>query len=463
MAEQFGDRRFGHVRGRHVSGDLPLLIGAALLVLVAASLAGIDSALTRVSRVTVEEFVRDGRPRAELLSTIIADAPRYLNLLLLVRKAAELGATCLVALVMVHAVGAGLGAVGLATLVMTLVSYIVIGVAFRTLGRQHANEVALRTAAVPAGLARVFGPVPRLLILLGNAITPGRGYRDGPFATEAELRDLVDLAEERGLVEPDERDMIASVFELGDTLAREVMVPRTDMVWIESGKLIEQALALALRSGFSRIPVVGDGIDDVVGVAFLKDLVRRDRAGGVRGAGADREVASAMRQPFFVPESKPADDLLREMQARREHLAIVIDEYGGTAGLVTIEDVLEEIVGEITDEYDTERPPVERLEGDEQQPEVVRVTARLPVEDLAEIFDVDLPGNDDVETVGGLLASALGRVPIPGATVEVSGLRLVAESAAGRRNRIGTVVATRLPTQSDPADPAETTEQNERI
>jgi CBS domain containing-hemolysin-like protein len=148
-----------------------------------------------------------------------------------------------------------------------------------------------------------------------------------------------------------------------------------------------------------------------------------------------------MRAPFFVPEFKPADDLLREMQARREHLAIVIDEYGGTAGLVTIEDVLEEIVGEITDEYDREQPPVERLDDD-----TVRVTARLPVEDLAELFDLDeLPNEDDVETVGGLLASALGRVPIPGARVEIGGLRLVAERAAGRRNRIGTVLVSRVP------------------
>jgi CBS domain containing-hemolysin-like protein len=428
-----------------------LLIGAALLVLVAATLAGIDSALTRVSRVAVEEFAREGRPRAAQLSTIVADAPRYLNLLLLLRTASEIGATGLVALVMVRAVGEGLGAVGLATLVMTLVTYIVIGVAFRTLGRQHADTVALRSAGVVAGLARVFGPLPRLLILLGNAITPGKGYRDGPFATEAELRDLVDLAEERGLVEPGERDMIASVFELGDTLAREVMVPRTDMVWIERGKNVEQALDLALRSGFSRIPVIGDGIDDVVGVAFLKDLVRRDRSG--RG---EREVQTAMRRPFFVPEFKPADDLLREMQARREHLGIVIDEYGGTAGLVTIEDVLEEIVGEITDEYDNERPPVERLDprsdstadsaADSGPDQLIsaRVTARLPVEDLAELFDVELPENDDVETVGGLLASELGRVPIPGSTVDVSGLRLLAESAAGRRNRIGAVVVTRI-------------------
>jgi CBS domain containing-hemolysin-like protein len=227
------------------------------------------------------------------------------------------------------------------------------------------------------------------------------------------------------------------------------MVPRPDMVWIEHGKDIGQALALALRSGFSRIPVIGEGVDDVVGVAFLKDLVRREHEG--KGA---RPVETAMRQPFLVPESKPADDLLREMQARREHLAIVIDEYGGTAGLVTIEDVLEEIVGEITDEYDTGRPPVEWIGSDE-----VRVTARLPVEDLAELFSVELPEDDDVETVGGLLAQALGRVPIPGATAEVEGLRLVAESSAGRRNRIDTVVATRLPAQVEAADAADSHER----
>lgn len=414
--------------------DAFLLVGGFVLVLVAAVLVAIDAALTRVSRVAVEEFVREGRPSADRLATVVADPARYLNLLLLLRVFAELGAVSLVTVSMVHVFGAGLEAVGVATLGMGLVSYIGIGVAARTLGRQHASIVALRTARLTLALTRIFGPLPRLLILFGNAITPGRGYREGPFSTEAELRDLVDLAEERGVVQRSERDMIASVFELGDTLAREVMVPRTDMVWIERTKTIAQGVALALRSGFSRIPVIGESVDDVVGVAFLKDLVRREHDGWDM-----KPVDAAMRPAYFVPESKPADDLLREMQARRQHLAIVIDEYGGTAGLVTIEDVLEEIVGEITDEYDQETPPIERLDEDR-----VRVTARLPVEDLAEIFDVDLPNEDDVETVGGLLASILGRVPIPGATVHVAGLELVAESAAGRRNRIDTVLATRL-------------------
>ncbi|HJX42729.1 MAG TPA: hemolysin family protein, partial [Geodermatophilus sp.] len=291
-------------------------------------------------------------------------------------------------------------------------------------------------------LGRVLGPVTRLLILVGNAITPGRGYRDGPFSTEVELRELVDLAEERGVVESGERNMIHSVFELGDTIAREVMVPRTDVVWIERTKSVRQALALALRSGFSRIPVIGENVDDVVGVVYLKDLVRRSQN---LGEGRGPRVEELMRPPAFVPESKPVDELLRDMQARRIHIAIVVDEYGGFAGLVTIEDILEEIVGEIADEHDTvQRPPVEHLEDG-----AVRVTARLPVEDLAELLDVELPRDDDVETVGGLLARELGLVPIEGSSAEVAGLRLVAESTGGRRNRIDTLLVTRLP-DADP-------------
>ncbi len=413
--------------------DVGLLLGAVALVVVAALLVAVDGALTRVSRVSVEDFVREDRRGATNLATVVADPARYLNLLLLLRVLTEIGAAALTTVAMVHAFGAGLAAAGVATVIMSLVSYIILGVAFRTLGRQHAATLALRTAGLTIALTRVFGPLPRLLILFGNAITPGRGYREGPFSTEAELRDLVDLAEERGVVERSERDMIASVFELGDTLAREVMVPRTDMVWIEHTKTVSQGVALALRSGFSRIPVVGDSVDDVIGIAFLKDLVRREHDGW-----DERPVDAAMRRAYFVPESKPADDLLREMQSRREHLAIVIDEYGGTAGLVTIEDVLEEIVGEITDEYDQETPPIERLDDNR-----VRVTARLPVEDLAELFDLELPNENEVETVGGLLASLLGRVPIPGAIAHVAGLELVAESTAGRRNRIDTVLATR--------------------
>jgi magnesium and cobalt exporter, CNNM family len=413
--------------------DVVLLVLAAALVPLAGVLAGIDSALARVSAARVEEMVREGVPRATLLAKVVADRPRHTNLLLLLRLAAEVLAIVLATVVAIDLVGAGWPAVAVTTAVMVVVSYVLVGVGPRTIGRQHPYPVALATAGVTRALARVFGPLASLLILVGNAITPGRGFREGPFASEIELRELVDLAEQRGVVEHGERNMIHSVFELGDTIAREVMVPRTDVVWIERGKTVQQALALALRSGFSRIPVIGDNVDDVVGVVYLKDLAGR----GQDPNGRATKVEDVMRSALFVPESKPVDELLREMQTRRTHIAIVIDEYGGTAGLVTIEDILEEIVGEITDEYDVELPPIEWL--DEA---TARVTARMSVEDLGELFGVVLP-NGDVETVGGLLARELGRVPIPGAAATVTGLRLTAESAGGRRNRIDTVLVHR--------------------
>jgi CBS domain containing-hemolysin-like protein len=243
--------------------------------------------------------------------------------------------------------------------------------------------------------------------------------------------------------------MIHSVFELGDTIAREVMVPRTDVVWIERHKTVRQALALALRSGFSRLPVIGENVDDVVGVVYLKDLVRRSQNAPETRNGP--RVEELMRPPTFVPESKPVDELLRDMQAQRIHIAIVVDEYGGFAGLVTIEDILEEIVGEIADEHDAfQRPPVEELPDGS-----MRVTARLPVEDLAELFDVDLPEDDDVETVGGLLARELGRVPIEGSVADVGGLRLVAETTGGRRNRIDTLLVSRVPGPAEDGERAE--------
>jgi len=415
----------------------PLLV-AVLFVLLAGVLACLEVALSRVSRVRVEELVREDRAGALRLQKVLADPPRSLNLLLLLRLICELSAAGIVVAYFLDRVDGSM-AVVLGVTVMTLVSYVFIGVAPRTIGRQHADAVALRGAGTAWALTRIFGPLPRLLILVGNALTPGKGFQQGPFASEAELRDLVEMAQERGVVEQAERDMINSVFELGDTIVREVMVPRTDIVVIERGKTVKQALNLLLRSGFSRVPVVGDNNDDVLGVAYLKDLVRKERSEG----GAAVKVEDVMRDAVFVPESKPVDELLRQMQAELGHIAVVVDEYGGTAGLVTMEDVLEEIVGEITDEYDREAPPIENVEGD-----INRVTARLPVEDLEELYAVEIP-HEDVETVGGLLAMALGRVPIPGATARIGELVLVAESSKGRRNRIGTVLVRRAQEEED--------------
>ena len=441
------------------SADVTPLIVAVLLVVLAGGFACMDAALTMVSRARVEELVREEAPGATRLIAVVDDKPRHVSLLLLLRVACELFAVVIVAMIVGSLLGGELAAILAAGAVMTAVSYILIGVGPRTLGRQHPYPVALRTAGLTRFLAVVFGPLATLLILIGNAITPGKGFRDGPFSTEIELRELVDLAEASGVVEHGERNMIQSVFELGDTIVREVMVPRPDVVWIEGGKNIGQALALALRSGFSRIPVIGENVDDVVGVVYLKDIVGRtqgDAVGRMQSDAAGRpldesdrgaRVAEVMRPASFVPESKPVDSLLREMQAQRIHMAIVVDEYGGTAGLVTIEDILEEIVGEIADEYDeNERPPVEHLDDG-----TIRVVARLPVEDLGELFDVELT-DDDVETVGGLLARELGLVPIPGAQAEVRGLLLTAESAGGRRNRIDSVLVSRVPPSGRGAD-----------
>jgi CBS domain containing-hemolysin-like protein len=428
--------------------DLPLLVFAAGLIVLAFLFAMSDAALAAVSPARAAELAREGVRGAKALQTIAADTPRYINLLLLLRLVSELTATVLVTFVTFDTFDTNWGlALFIAAGSMTVISFVLVGVGPRTLGRQHAYTVGRVSAPLVRWLGTALGPLARLLIMIGNAVTPGKGYREGPFATTTvELRELVDLAEQRGVVEHGEREMIHSVFALGNTIVREVMVPRTETVWIEAHKTLRQALQLALRSGFSRIPVIGDNVDDVLGIVYLKDLVRRTT--GPDASAAELPVAHIMREATYVPESKPVDDLLREMQAARTHIAIVVDEYGGTAGLVTIEDILEEIVGEITDEYDVaERPPIERLPDG-----AVRVTARLPIEDLGELFDVELP-TDEVETVAGLLAQALGRVPIPGASAVVGGLLLVAEGTTGRRNRIDTVLVRRASEQEETGSP----------
>ncbi|MGP4016415.1 hemolysin family protein [Saccharopolyspora sp. 5N708] len=405
-----------------------LLIVAVLLVLAAGVFAASEAAITVASRARADELVREGRGGAKQLALLLADRPRHVNLLLLLRLACELGATVLVTVVALQMADSEAWAVVIALLIMLVASYVLVGVGPRTLGRQHPYSIGLKIAAPVRVLARVLNPLTRLLILIGNMITPGKGFREGPFSTEVELRELVDLAGERGVVAAGEREMIHSVFELGDTLAREVMVPRTEIIWIEQTKTARQALALCLRSGFSRVPVIGESVDDIVGVLTLKDLTSavldgREATGPV--------VADLMRPASFVPDTKRLDELLREMQLSRSHLAIAVDEYGGTAGLLTIEDIIEEIVGEITDESDLEEHrPIEWLDDG-----TVRVSSRLPVEDLGELFGVDLD-DSDVETVGGLLAQRLGRVPLPGAETEIAGLRLRAEGGKDHRGRI---------------------------
>jgi CBS domain containing-hemolysin-like protein len=419
------------------SGDVWLLLAAAALVLLAGLFSAADAAIGSSSRARAEELLDDGRPGARRLVALLDDLPRYLNTALLLRLLCEISAIALVTLQAYDVYDGAWWPTMLTTIgVMLVISFVAIGVAPRTVGRQHSERVALISAGPIATVTAVLGPIPRLLILLGNALTPGKGFREGPFSTETELRELVDLAEASAVIESGERRMIHSVFELGDTIAREVMVPRNDVVYIERYKNLRQTMSLFLRSGFSRVPVIGENLDDVVGFAYLKDVVRRDfEAPDVEFT---QRVDEVMRPAYFVPESKPVDGLLSEMQANRQHVAIVVDEYGGTAGLVTIEDVLEEIVGEITDEYDEETVEVEQLDDGS-----TRVSSRYPIDDLDELFGFEVE-EEDVDSVGGLMAKHLGRVPIAGSTVEAHGLRFEAEGSSGRRNKIDTVLISRV-------------------
>ncbi len=411
------------------------LLGAIALIAMGGLFAAIDAAVSTVSLARVQELVREERPGAVALSKVMAERPRYINLVVLLRITCEITATALLVVFFRHALSLD-GGLFVAAIIMVVVSFVVMGVGPRTLGRQHAYSISLATALPLRLISSLLMPLSRLLVVLGNALTPGRGLRNGPFASEIELREVVDLAQQRGVVAADERRMIQSVFELGDTPAREVMVPRTEMIWIESDKLASQAINLAARSGHSRIPVIGENVDDVVGVVYLKDLVEQTFLSG--DGGRATTVAQVMRPAVFVPDSKPLDTLLREMQRDRNHMALLVDEYGAIAGLVSIEDVLEEIVGEIADEYDqAETAPVEVL-GDKR----FRVSARLPIEDLGELYGVEFDEDLDVDTVGGLLALELGRVPLPGAEVISHGLRLHAEGGTDHRGRvrIGTVL-----------------------
>jgi CBS domain containing-hemolysin-like protein len=312
-----------------------------------------------------------------------------------------------------------------------LVAFLLVRASPRTLGRQHPVATLTRLSHVLVAVTAVAGR-------LGAVGRPGA---TSAAAEESELRDMVQRVSESDVIEDEEREMFRSVLELGDTLTREVMVPRTDMVTASADTPLRKALALLLRSGFSRVPLVGDSVDDLRGVLYLKDVVGRLPIGPV--GGSDRREQEAMlnapasslaRPAIFVPESKPVDELLRELQDGSSHMAIVVDEYGGIAGLVTIEDAIEEIVGELTDEHDPTAPVVEDLGHG-----VFRVPARLGRDELGELFDLEVD-DEDVDTAGGLLAKALGKVPLPGSAGDIHGLHLVAERVEGRRRRLATVL-----------------------
>jgi CBS domain containing-hemolysin-like protein len=427
---------------RLTTTDIWTLLIVAALTGCAAMLAAAETSLTRMSRARAMHLREEQRRGAAQLLNLVEQPARFLNLVLLLLLVVQFTATALFTSVMDRIVGGGLG-VAIAALVMTLITFIFAEVAPKTYAVQHTDRAALAIAPFIYVLTRlpVLGPLTRLLISIGNVVTPGKGLKSGPFVSEDEIKAMVDEAERDEVIEEEEREMIHSVFEFGDTILREVMVPRPDMVAVPRETSLQEVLELILRSGFSRIPVYDGTIDEVVGLAYAKDVLRR-----LHDGQADKPLTDILRPAQFMPESMRAAECLREMRRRKSHMVIVIDEYGGTSGLVTLEDLLEEIVGEIADEYDSEEPNIEPLpDGD------YRVNARLDVDEVNELLEVQLPSTE-WDSIGGLLFNLVGGVPREGQEVEFQGLRLRAERVQGRR--IGRVRIHRLPPPEEAEDVA---------
>lgn len=406
------------------------LLAVLALVAIAALLASAEVSITRMSRFRAYHFQEEGKRGANAMVRIAESPARYLNVVLLLTLLTQLGGTTLAGVVAIRHLH-HLGEL-IATGAMTLILFVFAEVSPKTFTVQHTDRVALRMAPLIVALAAAVGPVAAGLIKLSNVLLPGAGLPQGPFVTEQEIRAMAEVASEDKAIEEGEADLIHSIFEFGDTLVREVMVPRPDMVAAPLASGVQEVLDLMLKHGYSRIPVYGDTIDQIEGVVYAKDLLRHLHA------GKDTvPIDKIMREPYFVPDSKKVSDLLREMQQRRVHIAIVLDEYGSTAGLVTIEDLLEEIVGEIADEYDREEPEIETVD-----PDTFRVAGRMSIDDLNDLLEADLP-HDEWDTVGGLMYGLLGSVPTQGETVTFENLTFTAEKVQGRR--IAKVLIVRTP------------------
>ncbi|GAA1331799.1 hemolysin family protein [Brachybacterium rhamnosum] len=333
-----------------------------------------------------------------------------------------------------------------------LVLFCAASVAGRTVGRRRSARVIVSTRHATAAARVLLWPVAGALLRIGATVTPG--VAEDPYEAAAAARRGVDRALENEHLRSDERSMIHGVFELGGTMVRELMVPRTDMVTVPADGTAEAAMRLFVRSGFSRVPVVGDDVDDLRGMLYVKDVMRTIHA--PRDPRPGRPVSEIMRPARFVPEFVPADEVLRQMQASRVHISIVVDEYGGVSGIVTIEDIVEEIVGEIADEHDRVEPEIEEVE-----PGTFRVPARAGVGEVGEIFGLDID-DEDVDSVGGLLGKVLGQVPIVGSSGEAHGLRLEAEATSGRRKRLSTLLVSRAPRPGDDHHPSPPEDPDDR-
>ncbi|MET4094212.1 hemolysin family protein [Arthrobacter sp. UYCu712] len=422
----------------------PLILAGMALVFLsfAALLTAAESAFSYLPRHDAEAAILESRGTA--LKRIMAQPVAHMRALRFWRIWFEM-ASAVAVTVLLHSMLDNVWLAGLAaTLIMALIGFVIVGVSPRQLGRVHSAALVRFTAPLIRWLCGVLGPIPGWLVTLGSAVAPGAPGDNEAFFSEEEFRELVDRATESDVIEDNEAELIQSVFDFGDTLVRSVMVPRTDILCIDSGSSLHRAMSLFLRSGYSRIPVIGENTDQILGIVYLKDV-----AAVLHNLGPGEEppvVDELAREVRYVPDSKPVSELLRELQKESTHVAIVIDEYGGTAGLVTLEDLIEEIVGEIVDEYDTESAEAVEL-GDGRY----RVSARMSIDDLGELFDLELD-DDEVDTVGGLLAKALGRVPIVGSTVEVHGLSLRADRLEGRRNRVSHIIAAAIPKEETDLD-----------
>jgi CBS domain containing-hemolysin-like protein len=406
------------------------VFGILLLVLAVAFLSAAEVTITRTGRARAYRLAEEGRPGAKSLEKIVENVPPHLNVVLLLTLVSTIGGTTLATMFVARHVDRWAELVS--TVGMTLLLFIFAEVTPKTFAVQHTDRVALRLAPVIVWITRAVGPLARLLVGVANVVMPGRGIPEGPFATEQEIRAMAEVASEEDTIEEGEKELIHSIFEFGDTLVREVMVPRPDMVSAPVTATLRDVLDLIVRHGYSRIPIFKETVDDIVGVAYAKDLLRHLHAGK-----ADAALENIMRSPYFVPDSKKVSDLMREMQQRRVHIAIVSDEYGSTAGLVTIEDLLEEIVGEIADEYDREEPEITEI-GDGRY----RVNGRASIDDINELLGVELP-QDEWDTVAGLMYALLGAVPTQGETVRYGDLEFTAQRVQGRR--IAAVLITRRP------------------
>jgi len=404
------------------SGDVLAVVAAVLLLLVAVALVSAEEALTRTNQVRAEAMVETEPRRAERLIRILEEPESLINSLRLVVLAVQLTETTLVAVLANRFLPWPLTIVVVG--INVCVVFVVAEAVPRTMGILRADRIALSMARPIELLAR-FAPVRLLanaLITVTNVIVPGKGLRQGPFSSAQELIALADAAVEDEVLDQGERDLIESVIEFGDTVVREVMVPRTDMTTVGGDATVEQALEVTTAAGFSRVPALGETVDDVVGLVYVKDLIRAELDGH-----AGRSVESVLRPSRFVPETKRVADLLKEMQKEKFHMAMAVDEYGGIAGLVTLEDLIEELVGEIVDEYDVEEPLVDR-----ERDGTLRVDARISIDELNEFAGIELP-EGDWDTVGGLVFDSFGRVPSVGDTCDVNGYCLRVERLQGRR------------------------------